>query len=363
MAIITLYAPMQIIVLGSHRSGTSLITRLINMMGAYFDAGTTSIGFNDENPKGFWERRDVIACNDALLASEKCSWENLANWELTPTPTKKKLTANADTITQMKNIVLELDAHRPWVMKDPRLCITFPYWKGLLEVPVAVVVYRDALEVATSLKTRNHFSLSHGIALWEYSMAGIANGVQGIPTIFVRHDEVISQPLETVKRVFTELEQFGVQGLRLPNDKEVLSFIEPTLYRSRLDGVDRDTVYTAHQRTLIDYTTGKQAIPSHTVTASMLAKETMEDALGHIKKEQKMAATNQNFAAIEQHRNELQGELGVAKHHISELERLVLTEKVRAAEYEKLIQDIRTSTSWKISHACASLVAKLTGRK
>ena len=27
---------MQIIVLGMHRSGTSLVTRLINMMGAYF---------------------------------------------------------------------------------------------------------------------------------------------------------------------------------------------------------------------------------------------------------------------------------------------------------------------------------------
>ena len=346
---------MQIIVLGSHRSGTSLITRLINMMGAFFDAGTTSIGFNDENPKGFWERRDVIACNDALLASQSCSWDNLANWQLQPEPTKKMREANKDTLHKMKNIVLELDAHRPWVVKDPRLCMTLPFWKPLLEMPVAVVVYRDALEVATSLKTRNHFNLAHGVALWEYSMAGIANGIQGMPTVFVRHDEVISHPLETVKRVFEELEKHGVQGLRIPSDKEVLAFIEPTLYRSRLDGVDRKTVLTQHQELLVSYATGITPVPSQTIPASILAQDTMQDALNTAKKEEKMAAANHGFASIEQQRNEMQGELTLARHRIAEMERLVLNEKVRSAELEKLVQDIHTSTSWKLSHILASL--------
>jgi hypothetical protein len=339
---------MQIIVLGSHRSGTSLITRLINMMGAYFDAGTTSIGFNDENPKGFWERRDVIACNDALLAAEQCSWDNLAHWELAPEPSKKKRDAAKDTLLRMKNIVLELDAHRPWVMKDPRLCITFPYWKPLLELPVAVVVYRDALEVATSLKTRNHFSLAHGVALWEYSMAGIANGIQGIPTIFVRHDEVISHPLETVKRVFEALEKHGVQGLRMPNDKEVLAFIEPTLYRSRLDHVDRTTVFSQHQERLIDYVTGVHPVPEGVISASLLSKDIMEDVTLRAKKEEKMAATHHGFASIEQQRNELQGELSIAYSRIAEMERLVLKEKVNAAEMEKQIEDIHESLSWRL---------------
>jgi hypothetical protein len=38
-----------------HRSGTSMVARLLNMMGAYFGAEGISTGANRENPKGFWE--------------------------------------------------------------------------------------------------------------------------------------------------------------------------------------------------------------------------------------------------------------------------------------------------------------------
>ena len=58
---------MQLIILGMHRSGTSMVTRLVNMMGAYFGPEGVSLGANDENPKGFWERRDVLDLDEALL--------------------------------------------------------------------------------------------------------------------------------------------------------------------------------------------------------------------------------------------------------------------------------------------------------
>ena len=53
---------MQLLVLGMHRSGTSSVTRLLNMAGAYFGPEGIATDPNDENPKGFWERRDVGAC-------------------------------------------------------------------------------------------------------------------------------------------------------------------------------------------------------------------------------------------------------------------------------------------------------------
>ena len=59
---------MQLIVLGMHRSGTSSVTRLLNLAGAYFGAEGIATETNDENPKGFWERRDARAVCDVRSA-------------------------------------------------------------------------------------------------------------------------------------------------------------------------------------------------------------------------------------------------------------------------------------------------------
>ena len=58
---------MQLIVLGMHRSGTSVLARLLNLMGVYFGPEGISTGANQENPKGFWERKDVRQLNDGVL--------------------------------------------------------------------------------------------------------------------------------------------------------------------------------------------------------------------------------------------------------------------------------------------------------
>jgi len=60
---------MQLIILGMHRSGTSMQTRLLNLAGAYFGPEGSSTGANDENPKGFWERVEARRLNDAVLFS------------------------------------------------------------------------------------------------------------------------------------------------------------------------------------------------------------------------------------------------------------------------------------------------------
>ena len=88
-----------------------------------------------------------------------------------------------------KTMILNMDAHRPWVIKDPRLCVTLPYWKKLLEVPVCVIVYRDPLEIAESLQNRAEtipWPLDRGIApCGNFTRAGMLNATAGLPRIFV----------------------------------------------------------------------------------------------------------------------------------------------------------------------------------
>ena len=67
---------MQIFILGMHRSGTSAVARLLNMMGAYFSPEGYELAAREENIKGFWERTDIMELNDAILSASNSSWSN-----------------------------------------------------------------------------------------------------------------------------------------------------------------------------------------------------------------------------------------------------------------------------------------------
>lgn len=45
----------------------------------------------------------------------------------------------------------DVSRHEPFVIKDPRLCWTFEFWKPLLDRPLCVIVYKDPIENSISL--------------------------------------------------------------------------------------------------------------------------------------------------------------------------------------------------------------------
>ena len=114
---------MQILILGMHRSGTSMVARLLNMLGCYLAPEGFSSGANQENPKGFWERRDVRNLNDMVLHSADADWHRLSTFSLGRVPPQP--------IAQFKKeagkLTLAMDAHRPWVLKGTQFASPSPY--------------------------------------------------------------------------------------------------------------------------------------------------------------------------------------------------------------------------------------------
>ncbi|BAP55014.1 putative glycosyltransferase [Thioploca ingrica] len=222
---------MQIIVLGMHRSGTSMVARLLNMMGAYFATEATAMFPTAANPKGYWEREDIRQLNDQVIQSLGMSWDNISDFDspLLTEELQQRIRHSA------QKIIFSLETRRPWMIKDPRLCLLLPLWKPLLEIPVCVYVYRSPIQVAQSLKTREGFPLILGMALWEkYNSYGLAHCAD-MPRILVSHQELVTQPVNTVKKLHQDLLDCEVQGLRLPADKEIRAFIEPQLFREQGD--------------------------------------------------------------------------------------------------------------------------------
>ena len=50
----------QILVLGMHRSGTSMIARILNLMGIYYATEDQIMLPTENNAKGYWERKNVL---------------------------------------------------------------------------------------------------------------------------------------------------------------------------------------------------------------------------------------------------------------------------------------------------------------
>jgi hypothetical protein len=225
-------ALMQILVLGMHRSGTSVVTRMVNMMGAYFGPEGRSLGYSRDNPKGFWERKDVVTLNDQLLHNFQARWQNVRQWDAAKLGAVPKSLA-----AQIRLLLLDIDAHRPWVIKDPRMCITLPCWLPFLEVPVAVIVSRGPGAIARSLEIHRQLPFPYGLALWEYYAVHTVQQAHALPKIFVSFESMLETPVSATKSLYDALARHGVQGLRLPSEREIRAFIEPSLERARAKSI------------------------------------------------------------------------------------------------------------------------------
>src|ERR1051326_3937827 len=116
-------------VLGMHRSGTSLITRMLNFLGVDLGPEEHLLEPAECNPKGFWEHQGFVAINDAVLEQLGGHWDEpprcSSGWERLP-----KL--NALKTRARSLIQKEFATAQQWGWKDPRTCLTLPFWQDLL---------------------------------------------------------------------------------------------------------------------------------------------------------------------------------------------------------------------------------------
>lgn len=237
---------MQILVLGMHRSGTSAVVRLLNMMGAYLGPPERIKGANPENPKGFWENDDLVELDNAVLGAQRCLWDRLGEYDRARLDDER-----LDTLRRRaKDFVIGLDASRPWAVKDPRMCLLLPFWRPLLERPLCVLVNRNPLEVAKSLKARNGIPLNAGIAMWELHNVEALRGTIGVPRILIQYADVIGDPVGSTRRLLDWLIGMGVRKLDCPSNEEITTFIDPNLHRQRATRDEAEGWLTPSRRRL-----------------------------------------------------------------------------------------------------------------
>lgn len=242
--------PAQVVVLGMHRSGTSAITNVLRRMGLWAGEKDDFPPADGHNQAGYWEHRGIWAVDEAILHSLGASWSEVADLDLS----RLEERARARLQQQARETLRALDRHGSWVIKDPRLCLLFPFWREILERPFCILIYRDPLPVARSLAARDGFSIPLGIALWEkYNREALASS-RGLPRVLVSHRELMENPAAMLGRLHRELAQHRPElaELHVPTEEESRAILDPDLVHHPHDSEAERQYLTLPQLDLLD---------------------------------------------------------------------------------------------------------------
>ena len=154
-----------IVVLGMHRSGTSALARIVSFLGAALPKHL--LPANETNPRGHWEPAPLVALHDQLLSALDSSWDD---WRA-PAPRWRDNEVAAKFSGRIQQTLDEEYGNAAlFVLKDPRLCRTLPYWMSVLEKTgirtAPLIIVRNPLEVAESLRERDGISFEKAMLLW-----------------------------------------------------------------------------------------------------------------------------------------------------------------------------------------------------
>jgi len=138
-----------------HRSGTSALTRTPNILGAFLPDDQVLPAAPD-NPTGYWEHTGLIRAHERFFAENGTfTYGPVEPWpeQVWSSPASEIL--QADLLDILRRDFVD---RANWIAKEPRVCRLLPAWLPLfphIDVdPSFVLMFRDPLEVAASLRSR-----------------------------------------------------------------------------------------------------------------------------------------------------------------------------------------------------------------
>lgn len=200
--------PAVVVVLGMHRSGTSLLARLLNLAGLPLGPASALAGPAEDNLRGFWEHVGLRDVSDEVLRCFGGSWmappQLPAGW--LEDPRVEALRVRAQEI-----LARDFGGRALWGFKDPRVSLLVPFWRRVLPAPIAwILAVRSPREVAASLARRDSVPWPVAEDLWnEYTRRAIADAPECLDAI-VHYSRLLEDPVREIERLRDAL------GLPLP---------------------------------------------------------------------------------------------------------------------------------------------------
>ena len=150
-------------VVGMHRSGTSLATRVMNLLGMELGPSSELTAPRADNPRGFWENDRITLFNDRLLATLGGTWSCPPGLDpgWADQPRLEPFVRDAREL-----IGTRFDGAPLAGFKDPRCSLLLPLWQRALPFAGSVLSLRDPRSVAASLERRDGLGAERSAELW-----------------------------------------------------------------------------------------------------------------------------------------------------------------------------------------------------
>jgi hypothetical protein len=196
-----------------HRSGTSALTRTLNLVGC--DLPKTVLPGDVGNVVGHWEPERICFLNNALFEAAGTIWHDFeaVDEEWLRSPKAAEFRAKAIDIVKE-----EFGSSALYVLKDPRICRFPAWWIDAIEATGAstsiISIVRNPSEVAASLEKRDGFDASFGVLLWLRNVLDAEAQSRGRPRAYIHYDALLADPKAALHRVSATL------GIAWPDNSE-----------------------------------------------------------------------------------------------------------------------------------------------
>lgn len=190
-------SPPPVCITGMHRSGTSMIARLLQRCGLYLGAGGDLLPPAPDNPNGFWEHAEFVNINEALLNDLGGGWDYPPplpdDWPDQPPV--------AELHSRARALVASFEGKGLWGWKDPRSSLTMPFWRRILPGLRVVLCLRNPHEVALSLRQRSRHSYALGMSLWQAYNRSVLDTVDPDACLITHYDAYFDDGRAELRRI------------------------------------------------------------------------------------------------------------------------------------------------------------------
>lgn len=182
-----------VVVLGMHRSGTSLIAGILEKLGV--NMGERQVGVHWSNPLGHYENIDFVKMDDKILEKAGGTWDN-------PPDVSKilELSSDKELMQEIENVVKK-NEDVIWGWKVPTTSLTIELYLPFLTNPHFIICYRDPEAIAKSLKKRDDMDREKALQLTDFYVKSIKDFFERHPElkyIEIHYEDVVRNPKEAI---------------------------------------------------------------------------------------------------------------------------------------------------------------------
>ena len=229
-----------VVVLGMHRSGTSLVAGVLEKLGVKL--GDKLIPSRGDNPRGFYEHQEIVDIHkhiNRLLKRRPMtitgSLDMPKNWLAHP-----QLVKYQDKLSQILLSELKACENNLWGFKDPHTIRLLPLWEIIFQsnniIPIYLLCVRNPVAVAGSLYRRDKINRDHAELLWlQHYLAGLHVGSKNIAAV-IEYELWFSDFDTQLQRLAKAL------GMKLDNADKLILGIRQFVDSELNHGNDNDTI-------------------------------------------------------------------------------------------------------------------------